>query len=283
MGVKHFLHFEGLATIADIWLNGELLLHTDNMFRAYRVDVTEKLQPKNELVICFRSLKEHLEISRKRPKWKTRLVDNQNLRWVRTTLLGSIPGWTPPVKPIGIWREVWLESADAACLNDFSLQTTLQNETGILHLKADISNLTEQPCEILIEINGETHSLFTGSASIIQLDKELYVANIRAWMPHTHGTPNLYQTRLLFKSGDQLQVLKEARVGFRHVHLNREGGLFQIQVNGQAIFARGAVWTVNDVFSLSGDFRNCPDSRTRCGHEHAARGRHDDLRAGCVL
>lgn len=252
-GVKYFLHFDGLATIADIWLNGELLLHTDNMFRAYRVDVTDNLQPKNELVICFRSLKEHLETSRKRPKWKTRLVEHQNLRWVRTTLLGSIPGWTPPVKPIGIWREVRLESADVTCLNDFSLQATLQNDTGILHLKADISNLTEQPCEILFEINGETHSLFTGSASIIQLDKEIHIANIRAWMPHTHGTPNLYQTRILLKSGDQLQVMNEARVGFRHIHLNREGGLFQFQVNGQVIFARGAVWMINDVISLSGD------------------------------
>lgn len=252
-GVKHFLHFDGLATIADIWLNGVLILHAENMFRAYHVDVTEKLQPKNELAICFRSLKEYLEINRKRPKWKTKLVDHQNLRWVRTTLLGSIPGWTPPVKPIGIWREVRIESVPAACLNDFLLQTSLQIDTGILQIKADISNFTEQSCEILFEVNGETHSLFTGYAAIIQIDKELHIPNIRAWMPHTHGAPNLYQARLLFKSGDQLQILKEARVGFRQVHLNRDGGLFQIQINGRSIFARGAVWTVNDVFSLGGD------------------------------
>lgn len=255
-GIKHYLHFDGLATIADVWLNGELILHTENMFRAYRVDVTDSFQPKNELVICFRSLKEHLEINRKRPKWKTRLVDHQNLRWVRTTLLGSIPGWTPPIKPIGIWREAWLESVDAVCLNDFSLQSSLQNDTGLLHIKADINNITEQTCEILFEINGEMHSLFSGSAAIIQLDKELHVQNIHAWMPHTHGIPHLYQTRLLFKSGDQLHVLKEARVGFRHVYLNRAGGLFQFQINGQSIFARGAVWTVNDVISLGGDPKN---------------------------
>lgn len=255
VGIKHYLHFDGLATIADIWLNGELILHAENMFRTYRVDVTDSLQPKNELVICFRSLKEHLEVSRKRPKWKTRLVDHQNLRWVRTTLLGSIPSWTPPVKPIGIWREIKLESFDVGCLNDFSLQPSLQNDIGVLKIKADISNFTEQPCEILFEINGETHSLLNGSAPIIQLDKELHISNVRPWMPHTHGTPHMYQARLLFKSGNQLHVLKEARVGFRHVHLNRESGLFQFQINGQVVFARGAVWTVNDVFSLGGDVK----------------------------
>ena len=31
---------DGLATLADVWLNGRRLLVADNMFRAYRVDVS---------------------------------------------------------------------------------------------------------------------------------------------------------------------------------------------------------------------------------------------------
>lgn len=254
-GAKHILAFDGLATLVDIWLNGELLLHTNNMFREYRVDVSAKLQPTNQLVLCFRSLHKALEVNRKRPKWKTKLVEQQNLRWFRTTLLGYIPGWTPPVKPIGIWREVRLESAEIASLNDYTLQTSLQNDKGIIKLKADIDYFGDQPCEILFEIDGKTHSLFTGSASIIQLDKEISIPDIRAWMPHTHGTPNLYQSRLMLRSGDQLHVLKEARVGVRQVELNQENGLFKIKVNGQSVFARGAVWTVSDIVSLNGDLK----------------------------
>ena len=34
------LVFDGLDTFADIWLNGELLAHVDNMFRTWRIDVT---------------------------------------------------------------------------------------------------------------------------------------------------------------------------------------------------------------------------------------------------
>ena len=33
------LDVEGLATIGDVWLNGEHLLHSENMFLAYAVDV----------------------------------------------------------------------------------------------------------------------------------------------------------------------------------------------------------------------------------------------------
>src|SRR5436190_3036239 len=33
------LCFDGLATLAEVWLNGTHLMTTDNMFRAYRVDI----------------------------------------------------------------------------------------------------------------------------------------------------------------------------------------------------------------------------------------------------
>ena len=50
------LCFDGLATLAEVWLNGQLLLTTDNMFRGYRVDVAPHLRAQNELVLGFRSL-----------------------------------------------------------------------------------------------------------------------------------------------------------------------------------------------------------------------------------
>src|SRR3712207_3480123 len=34
------LVFEGLATLVDVWLDDELLLRCENMFRRYEVDVT---------------------------------------------------------------------------------------------------------------------------------------------------------------------------------------------------------------------------------------------------
>lgn len=260
IGKKHFLVFDGLATIAEVYLNGEKILATENMFLQYKVDVTEKLKKQNELVICFRSIHQALEAQRKRPKWKTKLVENQNLRWIRTTLLGFIPGWTPPIKPIGIWREVRLESVEVANLTDFNLQTSLQDSNGIIKIKANIENFTEQPFEIIFEINGESHSLFTDSDKNIQINKEIILRNVKPWNPHTHGEANLYPCKLMVKVQNQLHTLKEARVGFHHVQLNRENNLFQIQVNGKNIFARGAVWTINDIVSLDGNVEDLKQS-----------------------
>ena len=52
------LCFDGLATLAEVWLNGERVLTADNMFRAYQIDIAPHLREDNELVIGFRSLSE---------------------------------------------------------------------------------------------------------------------------------------------------------------------------------------------------------------------------------
>jgi beta-mannosidase len=102
------LVFHGLATIVDVYLNGALILQSDNMFVRHSVPV--QLQASNELAICVHPL--DLQKKRPRPRWKTRLVEHQNLRWYRTSLYGRIPGWTPPNPIEGPWRAITLESGD---------------------------------------------------------------------------------------------------------------------------------------------------------------------------
>ena len=51
------LEFAGLDTFAEVYLNGELILHADNMFVGWRVAVSERLRfgEANELHIIFHS------------------------------------------------------------------------------------------------------------------------------------------------------------------------------------------------------------------------------------
>ena len=109
-GLSQRLRFDGLATRAEVWLNGVRVLETCNMFRPHACDVTRLLRKHNELAICFRALGPLLAIRRARPRWKTALVAHQNLRWFRTTLLGRIPGWTPPLPAVGPWKPLGIES-----------------------------------------------------------------------------------------------------------------------------------------------------------------------------
>lgn len=49
------LVFEGIDTVANVYLNGEMILDCKDMHLAYRAEVTGKLLPKNELKVVIRS------------------------------------------------------------------------------------------------------------------------------------------------------------------------------------------------------------------------------------
>ena len=256
------LIFDGLATLTDIWLNGKKILSTNNMFLQYQVHVSAKVKEKNQLVICFRSVSHALEAYKKRPRWKTKLVEHQQIRWIRTTLLGHIVGWTPPIQPIGPWQKIRLESADTPRLKEYNLQAFFNSPHGSVKIKAKLEYDSTQSCEVFFEINHIKHLLFSGTMQEIQLTAEIPVPQVQAWAPHTHGIPHLYEYSLYVQAGHNRYPLREGKIGFRDVTLNQDNGLFQVQVNGIKVFARGAVWTVNDFVSLTGNLEDLRSALT---------------------
>ena len=128
------LRFGGIATVGEVWCNGQRVLETDNMFVEHVVEIP--LREHNEIVVCCRSLQRHLAIRRPRPRWKTRLVESQQLRWVRTTLLGRMPSWTPPSAPVGLWRPVEVLFGDREQLRLTGLRSRLEGTTGVTDVSA---------------------------------------------------------------------------------------------------------------------------------------------------
>lgn len=249
-GTSTHLCFDGLATLAEVWLNGELLLTTDNMFRTYCVDVSDRLKPENRLIIGFRSVSENLKVKRPRPRWKTNLVNNQQLRWHRTSLQGRIPGWSPPVPAIGPWRGIRLisgpiipqhltvcprlEGATGVVTVDGQLQTSNSIDHAFLQVGDHVQSLQLEPTERGYVVRGTVN-----------------VPNVRTWLPHTHGQPYLYECELFLESNGVRYRIPCESLGFRNVQIASADG-FQVVVNGQPVYCRGACWTVSDILTLSG-------------------------------
>jgi beta-mannosidase len=242
---EYRLRFDGLATLADIWLNGVHIFSTDNMFKAYYVDVTPLLAQKNMIVICFRSLESALQQKRPRPRWKTKLVSEQSLRWFRTTLLGRIPGWTPAIAPVGPWKGIYLEHPTP--LASFNIQTRAVAGVGILNFTA---SLTQSCTQASLQIGDHIYPLVITETV---LTGEITIPDVLLWWPHTHGTPSLLNCSLhLLQNGETVQV-DCGKVGFKAVAIDRSLGRVQVRIHGQPVFCRGACWTINDFISLTGD------------------------------
>lgn len=258
-GALH-LGFDGLAGRAEVWLNGEPLLQTDNMFVAYEQSIDSRVRAgSNTLHLRFASLDAALAVRRARPNWRAPMVEHQQLRWFRTTLLGRTPGWTPPAPAIGLWKDVWLESRidpSRIQLTDLRVQVA-SSGVGEVALACTVTSSADCPVDrvvLEIERGGALHC-----ATLTRREPEgdafegcLQVPDPALWWPHTHGLPALYAARLLAYTGGNTvpQKLPLRPIGFRTLVLDTTGDGFSVHINGVPVFCRGACWIPLDVVSL---------------------------------
>jgi beta-mannosidase len=247
-GQDEILRFEGLATIADVWLNGAHLFRSENMFlpREIAVHTTQS----NHLHICFRSLTAWLQGQRGRARWRTRIATPPTLRFARTTLLGRMPGWCPTVHPVGPYRPVLRRSRGRGCVPaHIDARTAVHDGDGRLALHCTVDGDCPEGLEAVVEIGGHFGRLHRTAPQVFS--GEVIVPKIALWWPHTHGAPALHNAML--RLGDTVCDL--GRIGFRSIKVDRgaDGKGFGLRVNGQPIFCRGACWTPSDIVTLPGD------------------------------
>jgi beta-mannosidase len=246
-GEEVVLRLGGLATIAEVYLNGERLLESSSMFAAHEADVGERLRGSNELAICCRALGPRLrERRRPRARWRTRLVAEGNLRFFRTMLLGRAPGFAPGPPVVGPWRPVWVERRDGLVLEDVWLRASVSGSDGVVECRAGVRSLSGAllPASLVLDVRGPGG----GQSEPIAVDPAagrasgtVAVAGAELWWPHTHGRPVLHDVSI--REGER--ALHRGRVGFRRLEAgpDLEADGLALRINDVPVFARGAVWT----------------------------------------
>jgi beta-mannosidase len=215
------LRLDGLASVAEVWWNGALVLRSDSMFQPHRVPVDAT--GADELAIRFLALRPIVTTKHPRGRWRTKLVEHQHLRWHRTTFLGRMPAWSSIAAPVGPWRAVTFEAGGPRVERAWC-----DGDDGLLAVSG-----TDR-----IDVDGAPVEVVDGVARVPGAER---------WWPHTHGTPVLHTVTV-----DGVEV---ARVGFRTVEADTADGGFRLLVNGTPVFARGACWVPPDVVTLNADPR----------------------------
>jgi beta-mannosidase len=249
------LRFDGIATIAEVFLNGTPILNSRSMFAAHEVDVSHLATESNELVLCCRALEPELRVQRRpRARWRTALVDG-NLRFFRTMLLGRAPGFAPGPAVVGPWRPVSILRSRAVVVSNLGLRTRVEGDCkGVLavHLTARRLGSAPPPDEITVTIGSARRSeefliplTFEGGQLIA--NAELRLGSVQKWWPHTHGDPSLYDVTISVAG----EPLHRDRVGFRRLEWpsDWEDAGLALRINDEDVFARGAVWTPLDMLA----------------------------------
>ncbi|MHB0950935.1 MAG: glycoside hydrolase family 2 protein [Allorhizobium sp.] len=238
------LHFAGLATIAEVYVNGELRLASTGMYEAH--DLELDLTGHDEIAICFRALAPHLDKRGPRARWRPQMMDHQGLRLIRTTPLGRMPGWCPEIHPVGPYRPISLIRRSKHAISELAIQARLDPDgAGRLSVSFTLEGEAKDLC---LSCAGHDARLRPDGGGT--WTAELAIPAVEPWWPRTHGEPTLYDARLTIDG----QPYSLGLVGFRRIEIDRgpDGHGFGLVVNGEPVFCRGAVWTNADILRLPG-------------------------------
>jgi len=240
------LGFDGLATLADVWLDGKHLLRSENMFLAHALPVV--LDGQHELLIRCAALAPELAVKRPRPRWRVPMVAHAQLRWFRTSLLGRTPGWSPPCPAVGPWRPVWLERREHA-IGEIVVDAGLDGTDGVVDIVADLGDGVET-ADLVVE-RGDRRATAALTLQDGRWRGRARIAEPALWWPHTHGEPARYAVAVQARTAGRPLAIDLGHCGFRRIAIDRDGGDFAVRVNGVDVFCRGACWTPLDVVSLA--------------------------------
>ncbi len=254
--------FKGLDTYADVYLNGSLILSTNNMFREWRVPVKRLLMEKgNRLVINFRNV---FEVDM--PKLETapfQLIDQPNNDQSDTMLAMYSRkaqyefgwDWGPRLITSGIWKDVYIEGWD-----DFKLDNVQIVQQNVTSKHADVKavfNITADKslnADLKVKVDGKEFawrevSLAAGANSV---ELAFVMENPNLWWTNGLGTHHLYNFECEISDKNGLKDSKDYRIGIRSLEVVREkdkhGTTFFVRLNGVPVFMKGANYIPQDNF-----------------------------------
>ena len=245
---KILLRFDGLDTIADIYLNQKHVGKAFNMHRVWEYDVTQDIRDKeNILRVVLHSPLRYIreEFSKCRTMGSEDAMDG----FVHIRKAHCMFGWDwgAHLPDAGIFREVSLIGVKGARLDSVYIRQEHLEEKVVLHLQVEDESVSDLPkTSYTVEItspDGRTQS-YQDSPKEIGIEKPML------WWPNGYGEQPLYTVKVtLYAEGEAADVW-ERRIGLRTLTMRTDkdewGARFAHEVNGVAIFARGADYIPED-------------------------------------
>ena len=254
------LRFEGIDTVADVFLNGEKLGHTENMHRTFEFEVKDLLKEEgNELRVLLHSPTRFIK-----EEYKHNVADGSEEAMVGFANLRKTHcmfgwDWGPRLPDAGLWRPVKLLGIEKARVD--SVYVTQKHEDGkvTLHFDVDADVYDREALmgyTVLITDPDGKETLCKGSP------EEIVIERPQLWWPNGFGAQPLYTVEVrLYAGGKQVDAWKK-RIGLRtltmHIEKDAYGESFAHEVNGVQAFAMGADYIPEDSI-----FPRINEARTR--------------------
>ncbi len=241
-----FLDIDYLDTVAEIRVNGQLVLSAANSFRRYRPDVTAHLKDgENAIEILFRSnIKRAAQLQAIQPFYVPYALQNCPIphgNMLRKPACDFGWDWNLEIAPFGLYGKIQLRQFAKVRIESIQVLQTHNADGSIdVHVEVSLTGTGDGPVDYAITLNGETRpSTEDGHAGMQCYMEPFHVIDPKLWWPAGSGEQPLYE--LVVQCGDEIET---RRVGLRKIELittpDEAGARFAFRVNGREIFCKGA-------------------------------------------
>ncbi|WP_264847400.1 beta-mannosidase [Capnocytophaga catalasegens] len=262
------LHFKGIDTFADIYLNGVKIQETENMFLAYQIPVKELLRKgENTLLIRFYAPVNKLKPQREASGFEYPAMNDHREEKV-SVYARKAPyhfgwDWGMRIVQMGIWRPVELLFFNKAYVDDYFVA-----QNHITAQKASVENQIEimalQPINATIEVRCTIDKQVFSHHQKVLLNKgkntltiPMLIENPKLWMPMGWGKQHRYDFSVKVLEGKHLICKKHQKIGLRSIRLLQEkdlrGESFTFEVNDKPLFAKGANYIPGEILTTRQD------------------------------
>ncbi|XP_037603311.1 beta-mannosidase isoform X1 [Sebastes umbrosus] len=262
---KVLLVFDGVDTVASIWLNGAIVGETDNMFRRYDFPVRALLKD-GDNVLKVSLLSPVVYASERRKAHSAYRVPPEcppdvqkgecHVNFIRKEQSSFSWDWGPSFPTMGLWKGVRLEAFDvlqlvqvsSVPLHDLSLsQWRVQVELVVDAVQTTNGQISLSVPELDSEQSFQTQFLpgKTKYSFTLHINTS---SQVKLWWPNGHGDRPVYHLAVKGFQDELLILNTESKVYFRTVELIQEpvvgspGLSFYFRINGKPIFLKGSNW-----------------------------------------
>ncbi len=247
--------FEGIDTVAEIFVNGARLGRSANMVIPHRFDLdASRLKADgNELVVRIQSSANAARNFRVPPGSMATCDYNAEGLFLRRPM--HTYGWdiAPRLVGAGLWRQAYLEIVKPERWTDLYLTTTSATpKVGQMMFRwsfaSDRKALMGYEGRLTLECRGHQVEkrfaiVFTSGGFSFEVPRP------HLWFPRGSGEPDLYNVRLDLLHDGEIVDTRTWRTGIRTVELRRSElldaerkGEFVFIVNGRKVFIKGSNW-----------------------------------------
>jgi beta-mannosidase len=240
--------FEGLDTYATIYLNGKLLLETDNMFRTWHTSVKDKLQiGENHIKISFKPASNYGKDEAKKLPYT---LPGDEKVFTRKAQYQYGWDWGPRFVTCGIYKPIKLHFWNEVKMEHVKYsQIELTDTIAVLEFTTEINVSEVNTIELQINEKTKTFHLKKGKNKVKMQYK---IAKPKLWWCNGLGTANLYPFQINILKKKKIIDTEKLNIGLRTIELVQEkdevGKSFYFKLNGIPVFMKGANYIPPDSF-----------------------------------